>query len=108
MAHLSHFLKNNPSHRLRGWLHLTPHLVSLGRWHKLMLSSNGTAVARSFGNSKEAFWPHEEPMCSPPPSLLLFLDGGTKITIEEYHESCQRGCCALLQESVSKCLMFLE
>lgn len=61
-----------------------------------------------FGNFKVEFWPHEEAMCSPPPSVLLFLDGGTKITIEEYHESCQRGCCALLQESVSKCLMFLK
>ena len=37
-------------------------------------------------------------MCSPPPSMLLFLDGGTKITTEGYHESCGRGCCAVFQE----------
>lgn len=58
----------------------------------------GTAVAGSFGNFKDEFWPQEEPMCSLPPSLLLFLDEGAKITIEEYHGSCQRGCCAVLQE----------
>ena len=58
----------------------------------------GTAVARSFGTFKEEFWPHKESMCSLPPTVLLFLDGVTKITIEEYGKSCQRGCCAVLQE----------
>lgn len=53
-------------------------------------------VARSLG--KGAFWPHEASMCSLPPSALLFLDGGTKIAIEEYGKSCQGGCCAVLQE----------
>lgn len=68
------------------------------RWHKLMLSPNGRSCCRSLGNIQAEFWPQEEAMCSPPPFRLLFSDGGIKIPIEEYHESCQSGCCAVLWE----------
>lgn len=87
MVHLRHFLQNNASPLLRSWFCLIPHhLMSLAGCTSWCCLPMGTAVARSFGNYKEEFWPHEEPMCSPPPSMLLFLDGGTKISIEEYHE----------------------
>lgn len=103
MTHLSPFLQNNPSHRLRrGWLQLDPSFSDesgqvaqvdvVFQWAQLLLDSF------FFGNFKEEFWPQEEPMCSPSPSMLLFLDGGTKITTEGYHETCQRGCCAVFQE----------
>ena len=104
MTHLSPFLQNNPSHRLQGgWLQLDPSFSDKSgqvaqvnvvfQWAQLLLD-----FFFFFGNFKEEFWPQEEPMCSPPPSMLLFLDGGTKITTEGYHESCRRGCCAVFQE----------
>lgn len=53
-----------------------------------------TAVARFFFLAilKKSSGPRREPMCSPPPSMLLFLDGGTKAT-EDTIESCGYLCC---------------
>lgn len=55
----------------------------------------GAAVAGSLGNTQAEFWPQEKAMCSPPPFRLLFSEGGIKIPIEDYQESCQRGRCAV-------------
>lgn len=67
----------------------------------------GAAVARSFGNFQEVFcWPHEEPVCSPPP--CCFRMGEQKQPLRNTVKAAREAVVLFSKTSVSKCLVFLK